>query len=115
MIGCPSCSRSIPRDAIVCPYCTQKIGETPAVVPVVSPRPRWGHILLVLAVLGWIAGWLIFSPSGPRGAFLAFDKQRDDWHRRCDIYIGKPVTTPAARECVREMEEMTAYAKRQGW
>lgn len=47
--------------------------------------------------------------------FDAFDAQREAWHRRCDAYLDKPVVTPQARDCERELNEMMAYAKRKGW
>ena len=50
-----------------------------------------------------------------RADFLEFDRQREAWHRRCDAYVDQPVKSPAAAECQRELEQLTAYAKRKGW
>jgi hypothetical protein len=47
--------------------------------------------------------------------FLAFKEQRDAWHRKCDAYIDQPVTSPQAQACQRELNELMAHAKRQGW
>lgn len=71
-------------------------------------------ILLILAAL--IAAGLAAVYFGPEHQrFLKFAEQRDAWHRRCDVYIDKPVTSPAAQACQQELAEMMAYAIRQGW
>lgn len=50
-----------------------------------------------------------------RADYIAFDAQREAWHRRCDAYLGKPATTPAAQACADELQELMAYAERKGW
>lgn len=50
--------------------------------------------------------------------YAAFDAQREDWHRRCDAYIGVTVSVSnrdVIADCKREMDELLAYAKRKGW
>jgi hypothetical protein len=63
----------------------------------------------VLVVIGV---WAIYAS---RADYRAFDAKRRDWHLRCDAYVDKPVTSPAARDCARELEELIAYAKQKGW
>jgi hypothetical protein len=47
--------------------------------------------------------------------YLKFAEQRDAWHRKCDVYVDRPVVTPEARTCQEELRALTAYAKQQGW
>lgn len=70
----------------------------------------------------WIGGgillaiYLIWGLS--RDDFHAFNRQREDWHRRCDAYMGDRATMndPVRRkDCEREAAELLAYAKRKGW
>jgi hypothetical protein len=71
----------------------------------------------ILFVLGaGLVAFLALAYFGPEHQrFLEFDRQRDAWHRRCDLYIGKPAISPEARACKEELDAMTAYATRQGW
>jgi hypothetical protein len=74
---------------------------------------RKALIGIVVVILVGLA-MLYFSDDHQR--FLAFKEQRDAWHRKCDLYVGTTaVASPEAIACKRELDEMTAYAKRQGW
>ncbi len=67
-----------------------------------------GGLVLVVAIGLWYYG-------DDHQRYLAFDAQRNAWHRKCDAYLQTPLTNPAARACNQELNELTAYAKRQGW
>jgi hypothetical protein len=67
----------------------------------------------ILVVLCVCVGLAYFSDDHQR--FLAFAQQRDAWHRRCDVYIGKFAASAEGRDCQRELDAMMAYAQRQGW
>jgi hypothetical protein len=69
----------------------------------------WVLIGLVLVVLAY------FGIQASRADYLAFDRQREAWHRRCDAYVGKATSDPRADDCKRELDELMAYAKRKGW
>jgi hypothetical protein len=81
-----------------------------------SPK-RWGRALFVLALIV-AAPILMMYFSDDHQRFIKFSEQRDAWHRKCDAYrdvkAGDP-RAPIAAACARELEELTAYAKRQGW
>lgn len=110
---CPFCAEEIQAAAIVCKHCHRDLGVTPT-------RPRWGRRVLfaVGAVVVAVIGLVYVGEDHQR--FIAFTAQRDAWHRKCDLYTGK---TPAelgsdaqeARGCAAELDELMAYAKRQGW
>lgn len=65
--------------------------------------------VLVLAVLA-----IQYS----RRDYLEFSERREDWHRRCDAYMGSGATgTNRAKTgaCQEELNELLAYATRKGW
>lgn len=68
----------------------------------------------VFAVAVIVAGGVLYFGEDHE-KFLAFKADRDAWHRRCDVYIERPVTTPAAQACQDELKALLAYGKRQGW
>lgn len=121
----------IPTAARVCPYCRRDLipgqntappeSTVPAAAPSVIPaapaaaKTRWGRILLVVGAVLALPIVLLYCGEDHQ-RFLKFAEQRDAWHRKCDAYIGRlPGADPVARACQRELDEMTAYAKRQGW
>lgn len=74
-------------------------------------RKKWLWILGGLVILGALA-------TAGRGDYRAFDAQREAWHRRCDVYVGKavrPQDREAAEACKRELDALMAYAKQKGW
>lgn len=72
-------------------------------------------VLIVVVVIVVVFGAVQYA----RRDYLAFDAQREDWHRRCDAYVGirEPVASnsAAAADCKQDLDEMTAYAARKGW
>lgn len=44
MIKCPSCSREIPQDSRVCPYCAEAVAVEPAVPTVTAPPKATGGV-----------------------------------------------------------------------
>lgn len=83
-------------------------------IPNTTASPRWGRIIFIVGVILALPIAALYC-SADHQRFLAFDAQREAWHRRCDIYVGQAVTTPAARACAEELQALTAYAKQQGW
>lgn len=85
--------------------------------PTQTPPTRWGRLLLILAAIIGIPV-LIVQCSADHQRYVKFSEQRDAWHRKCDAYrdvkVGDP-RAPIAAACQRELNELTAYAKRQGW
>ncbi len=76
----------------------------------------------VLAGLGiGVVGFLAVSYFGQdHQRYLAWVAQRDAWHRKCDLYVGKTAVELAehfqeATACKTELEAMMAYAATQGW
>jgi hypothetical protein len=69
--------------------------------------------LVLAAIVGLPV--LAFYCSDDHQRFVRFDEQRDAWHRRCDVYVGKTVDSPAARACAEELAALTTYARKQGW
>ena len=68
-------------------------------------------ILGAVFVLLWLIQW-------SRSDYLEFNARRDDWHRRCDAYLGEHATLNdkgKATACQREAAELLAYARRKGW
>ena len=66
-----------------------------------------GILLALFLVIQWL-----------RSDYLAFSAKRDDWHRRCDAYVGDHATLhdpDRVAACEREAAELVAYAKRKGW
>ena len=64
-------------------------------------------------------GALYFSEDHQQ--YLVFAANRDAWHQRCDVYIGKRPAqlsedqVPKFKACAEDMAAMIAYGKRQGW
>jgi len=114
---CPFCAEEIQFAAIVCKHCRRDLPriQTRSIQMLPSTAaPRWGRILLVVGgVLMFSIGLLYCGADHQR--FLEFDAQRNAWHRKCDAYLKTPLTNPAAFACNQELNELTAYAKRQGW
>jgi len=69
--------------------------------------------IIIVAVLIVLAGGYYFSDDHQR--YLAFDRDRDVWHRQCDVYVGQPPSSPEAADCAKRLSAMMAYAKHQGW
>lgn len=72
------------------------------------------RLLIIAGVI--IAVFLLIQWS--RADYLEFAARRDDWHKRCDAYVGEqPALTDASRlaDCRREAAELVAYAKQKGW
>lgn len=75
---------------------------------------RAGVAIAVILALLWL------SPDHQR--FRAFSAHRDDWHRRCDAYVGRSNASLGdlesiriATDCARELQALMAYAQEQGW
>lgn len=116
MIGCPSCGKSVTREALYCSHCAYRMADKPApIAATATAPPRWGRILLAVGGLLVLGIWMLTSASGPRREYLAFDQERQEWHQRCDVYVGKPTISPIAIDCAKDLEAMMAYAKRKGW
>lgn len=73
-----------------------------------------GRIALIVGAVVAIPIGLVYCGEDHQ-RYLAFKEQRDAWHRKCDVYVDQPVTTPAAKACAEELKALTAYAKQQGW
>jgi hypothetical protein len=76
----------------------------------------WKAVWVLVALIVLVVGYLAVQAS--RSEYLEFDRQREAWHRRCDAYVGRPVSSEdraAAESCKRELEELTAYARNKGW
>lgn len=117
MKACPFCAEDVLDAAIVCKHCRRDLITPTAATS--SPRPgRWRTPALILGALVAIGfGMVYFGADHQR--FLAFEKQRDAWHRKCDAYVGTTprdlVSAAATQACQEELTTLTAYAKRQGW
>lgn len=109
MKTCPHCAEEIQDAAIVCKHCGRDLTMA------ATAKTRWGRILLVVGALLVLAVWALSSASGPRSGYLAFSAQREAWHRKCDAYRQTPLSDPVAAACAKELNEMVAYAKQQGW
>lgn len=53
--------------------------------------------------------------QGSRSEYLTWRDQRAAWHTRCDAYIGQSTKDPIVAACQRDLNELLASAKRQGW
>lgn len=62
MIGCPACGKSIPRDAVVCPYCARALSEN---LVLGKPAKKTSARILVLVVVALLVVWLLAKPSTP--------------------------------------------------
>lgn len=72
--------------------------------------------LIVVSLIA-VAAFAFFYFGEDHQRYLEFDRQREAWHRKCDLYIGTPnnkLDAPGLA-CLQEFEAMNAYAKRQGW
>jgi hypothetical protein len=101
----------------VCKHCRRDLPLTHARSVPITPwaaAPRYRRILLVVGAVLMVPIGLLYCGADHQ-RFLAFDAQRDAWHRKCDAYLTTPLTNPAAFACNQELNELTAYAKRQGW
>ena len=72
-------------------------------------------MVVVVSILALLFLAVYFSDE--HQDFLRFDRQREAWHLRCDVYIGTPDAKldEDGRACLKEFQAMMAYAKRQGW
>jgi hypothetical protein len=113
MKTCRFCAEEIQDAAIVCKHCGRDL-VAPASSPAAKRPTRWGRVLLILCALGGVFFALIYFGEDHQ-RYLVFSAARDAWHRKCDVYTGKPVTTPAARDCAEELSALMAQAKREGW
>lgn len=71
-------------------------------------------LLLVIGLLV-VGGLALVYFGDEHQRYLAFDRDRDAWHRKCDLYVGQPASSPSAAACQQELAALMAYAKRQGW
>ena len=111
MKNCPHCAEEIQDAAIVCKHCGRDLAKPSAPVAEHKRRKRWPWILGGLILLVILIQW-------SRADYLEFAAKREDWHRRCDVYLGThaSINDPDKRDaCQREAEEMIAYAKQKGW
>ena len=67
-------------------------------------------IIIAFAVLVF---W--FVVIGSQSDRRAFDRRLAAWHRRCDAHIPEANSTPQGQSCLRELDELLAYAKSKGW
>lgn len=110
MKTCPFCAEEIQDAAIACKHCGRDLtAAEPKLMTIPQKKRRWPWIIAAVLIVGY------FVIQSMRSDYLAFDRQREDWHRRCDVYIGKATSAPAAIACKAELDEMMAYAKRKGW
>jgi hypothetical protein len=96
----------------------------------------WGFVLhwnasrraavLFLVLVALASAWLTSGPTKTGPAYTAFEARRSAWHRQCDEFAGKTTNEINAiykpgfadervRTCKQDLEELTAYAKQQGW
>jgi RNase P subunit RPR2 len=114
---CPFCAEEIQAAAIVCKHCRRDLVPGAAVVtaPAKTAGPRWGRILLLVGVVVVGGPVTLMYCGADHQRFIQFSAQRDAWHRKCDAYLKTPLTNPAALACNQELNELSAYAKKQGW
>ena len=108
---CPFCAEEIQSAAVVCKHCSRDLLPMKSAA---KPGPRWGRIFLVVAAVLAFPIVLVYCGADHQ-RFIKFDERRDVWHRECDAYRTTPLTDPIAFACNQELNELTAYAKRQGW
>ena len=74
-----------------------------------TPSQIWAALISLLV--------LVLSSSVVQGCNdrLAYERRLEQWHRRCDAYVGKPTTGPLLDGCRRDLDELRAYAKGKGW